>query len=68
MINFSQFIVFVMDCYFLIGYRQSGLKDILIRVKYILKGGSINLTTDIEALAIDLLDEQKSKIIGVFVF
>ena len=42
--------------YFLIGYRQCGLNEIPIRVKYILKGRPINLTTDIVALAIDLLD------------
>ena len=45
-----------MDFYFLIGYRQCGLNEIPIRVKYILKGPPINFATDIVALAIDLLD------------
>ena len=45
-----------MDFYFLIGYRQCGLNEIPIRVKYILHKRPINLTTDIVALAIDLLD------------
>ena len=44
-----------MDFYILIGYRQCGLNKIPIRVKYILKGRPINLTTDIVAPAIDLL-------------
>ena len=46
-----------MDFYFLIGYRQCGLNEIPIRVKYTLKGRPINLTNDIVALAIDLLDK-----------
>ena len=45
-----------MDFYFLIGYRQCGLKEISIWVKYILSGRSINLTNDILALAIVLHD------------
>ena len=45
-----------MDFYFLIGYRQCGLNEIPIRVKYTFQGWPINLTTDIVALAIDLLD------------
>ena len=45
-----------MDFYYLIGYRQCGLNEIPIRVKYILKGRSINFTTDILAMAIYLLD------------
>ena len=56
LINFSQSISFVMDFYFLIGYRQCGLKEISIRVKYLLKGRPINLATDIVAVAINLLD------------
>ena len=44
-----------MDFYFLIGYRQCGLNEILIMIKYILKRRPINLATDIVALAIDLL-------------
>ena len=44
-----------MDFYFLIGYRQCGLNEIPIRVKYTLKGRPFNLT-DIVAFAIDLLD------------
>ena len=40
----------------LIGYRQCGLNEIPIRVKYILKGRPINFAIDIVALAIDLLD------------
>ena len=50
-----------MDFYFIIGYRQYGLKEIPIRVKYTHKGRPINLTTDIVALAIDLLDEKDIK-------
>ena len=50
-----------MDFYFLIGYRQFGLIEISIRVKYTLKGRPINLTTDIVALAIDLLDGKDIK-------
>ena len=45
-----------MDLYFLIDYRQCGVNEILIKVKYTLKLRPINLTTDIVALAIDLLD------------
>ena len=45
-----------MDFYFLLGYRQFGLKEIRIRVKYLLKKRLINLTTDIVAVAINLLD------------
>ena len=45
-----------MDFYFLIGFRQCGLNEVPIRVKYILNGRPIYLTTDIVALAIDLLD------------
>ena len=45
-----------MEFYFLLGYRQCGLKEISIRVKYLLKGRPINLTTDIVAVAINLLD------------
>ena len=48
-----------MHFYFLIGSRQCGLNEILIRVKYTLKGRPINLTTDIVALAIDLLDKKR---------
>ena len=50
-----------MDFYFLIGYRQCGLNKILIKVKYRLKGRPIKLTTDIVALAIDLLDSELIK-------
>ena len=50
-----------MDIYFLIGYRQCGLNEIPIRVKYTLNGRPINLTTDILSLAIDLLDEKDIK-------
>ena len=50
-----------MDFYFLIGYRQCGLNEIPIRVKYTLNGRPINLTTDIVALAIDLLDGKLCK-------
>ena len=50
-----------MDFYFLIGYRQCGMNEISIRVKYTLKKRLINLTTDIVALAIDLLDEKNIK-------
>ena len=50
-----------MDFYFLIGYRQCGLNEIPIRVKYILKKRRINFTTDIVALAIDLLDGKDIK-------
>ena len=50
-----------MDFYFLISYRQCGLKEILIRVKLILKGRPINVTTDIVVVAIDLLDGQYIK-------
>ena len=57
-----------MNFYFLLGYRQCGLKEILIRVKYLLKGRPINLTTDIVAVAINLLMEKISRIIGVFGF
>ena len=47
-----------MDFYFLIGYRNSELNKIPIWVKYTLNGRPINLTTDIVALAIDLLDRK----------
>ena len=50
-----------MDFYFFIGYRQCGLKEIPIRVKYILKGRPINLTTDIVAVANDLFDDKTIK-------
>ena len=50
-----------MNFYFLIGYRQCRLNEIPIRVKYTLKGRRINLTTDIVALAIDLLDGKDIK-------
>ena len=50
-----------MDFYFLISYRQCGLNEIPIRVKYTLKGRPINFTTDIVALAIDLLDGKDIK-------
>ena len=50
-----------MDFYFLIGYRQCKLNEIPIRVKYTLKERPINLTTDIVALAIDLLDKKDIK-------
>ena len=50
-----------MDFYFLIGYRQCGLNEILIRMRYTLKGRPLNLTTDIVALSIDLLDEKDIK-------
>ena len=45
-----------MDFHFLIGYRQCGVEDIPIKVKYIIKGRQINFTTNIVAVAIDLLD------------
>ena len=57
-----------MDFYFLICYRQCGLNEIPIRVKYIIKGRPINFATDIVALAVDLLDVNLSRIIGVFNF
>ena len=50
-----------MDFYFLIGYRQCGLNEIPIRVKYILKGRPIDFTTDIVAFAIDLFDGKNIK-------
>ena len=50
-----------MDFYFLINYRQCGLNEIPIKVKYTLKGRPINLTTDIVALAIDLLNGKDIK-------
>ena len=50
-----------MDFYFLIGYRQCKLKEISIRVKYLLKGGPINLTIDIVPVAINLLDGKDIK-------
>ena len=50
-----------MDFYFSLGYRQCGLKEIPIRVKYLLKGRRINLTTDIVAVAINLLDRKDIK-------
>ena len=68
LINFSQSILFLMDFYFLIGYRQCGLKEIPIRVKYLLKGRPMNLAIDIVAVAIILLDKKISRIIGVFDF
>ena len=61
LINFLPSILFAMDFYFLIGYRQCGLKEIPIWVKYILKGRPINFTTDIVAVAIDLLDDKNIK-------
>ena len=56
MIKVVQSISFAIEFYILIGYRQCGLKEILIRLKYILKERPIKLTTDIVAVAIDLLD------------
>ena len=50
-----------MDLYFLIGYRQCGVNEIPIRVKYKLKKRPIYLTTDIVALAVDLLDGKNIK-------
>ena len=47
-----------MDIYFLIGYRQCKLNEILITVKYILNGRPITFTTDIADLAIDLFDRK----------
>ena len=61
LINFSQSISFVMDFYFLIGYRRCGLKEIPIRVKYLLTGRSINLATDNVAVTINLLDGKDNK-------
>ena len=61
LINFSQSILFVMDFYFLLGYRQCKLKEILIRVKYLLNGRPINLTTDIVAVVINLLNGKDIK-------
>ena len=45
-----------MDFYLLICYRQCGLNKILVMLKHILNGRPINLTTDIVALDIDVLD------------
>ena len=50
-----------MDFYFLIGYRQCGLKEIPIRVKYLLKRRPINLTIDIVAVSINLLEGKNIK-------
>ena len=50
-----------MKFYFLICYRQCKLNEIQIRVKYILNGRPINLTTDIVVLDIDLLDGKDIK-------
>ena len=50
-----------MDFYFLFGYRKCGLNEIQIRVKYTLKKRPINLTTDIVALSIDLIDKKDIK-------
>ena len=50
-----------MEFYFLIGYRQFGVKEIPIRVKYLLKGRTINLGTDNVAVAISLLDGKDIK-------
>ena len=60
-INFSQSILFAMNFYFLIGYQQSGQKEISIKVKYILTKRFINLTTDIVAVVIVLLDGKDIK-------
>ena len=54
-------IVFVIDFYFLIGYRQCGLNEFSIKVKYILELRPINFSTEIMALAIDLLDKNNIK-------
>ena len=48
-----------MDFYFLVGYRQCGLKEIPIKVKYLLIARPINFTTDI--VAINLLDSKNIK-------
>ncbi len=45
-----------MEFKFTIGYRQSGLDNIAIKVKYILKGRQINFSTVINAVSIDLID------------
>ena len=50
-----------MKFYFLIGYRECKLNEILIRGNYILIGLPINLTTDIVPLVIDLLDGKDIK-------
>ena len=50
-----------MDLYFLLYYRQYGMKENPIRVKYLIKGRPINLTTDIVALTINRLDGKDIK-------
>ena len=45
-----------MDFYFVIGYRQCGLKEIPISIKSILQKRLINVSTDIVAVVNDLLD------------
>ena len=45
-----------MEFKFTIGYRQSGVDNIAIRVKYILKSRQINYSTVINAVSIDLID------------
>ena len=47
-----------MDFYFLIGYRQCGLKEISIMVKYLLIERCINLTINIVGVAINLRNEK----------
>ena len=45
-----------MEFKFTIGYRQSGVDNIAIKVKYILKSRQINFSTVINAVSIDLID------------
>ena len=45
-----------MEFKFTIGYRQSGVDNIAIKVKYILKCRQINFSTVINAVSIDLID------------
>ena len=45
-----------MEFKFTIGYRQTGVDNIAIKVKYILNGRQINFSTVINAVSIDLID------------
>ena len=50
-----------MDFKFTIGYRQSEVDIIAIKVKYILQGRQINFSIVINAVSIDLIDGNDTK-------
>ena len=55
-----------MEFKFTIGYGQSGVNNIAIKVNYILKGRQINFSTVINEVSIDLIDGNDIKNHWVF--